>query len=185
MPWKRCSGRGISRPVQQVTVRSPASASREVAADGLDTAHGERDEALVEGGRLRRHLGDHDSVLRIREHVLTVHPDPEGERGIAARARTTCCDSGPQCLGSTARSRPRPRPPGRRRSGCRRSSRRERSASRRGGRGSRRAARRERGHGASRTFRRRARGAPRRSTVMYASAVAPIGRQRSSLTRSV
>lgn len=60
------------------------STSCEVAADGLDAAHGERDEALVEGRRLRRHLGDLDSVLRIREHVLTVRPDPAGERGTAA-----------------------------------------------------------------------------------------------------
>ena len=61
-----------------------ASSPREMAADRLDAAHGERDEALVQGRRLRRHFGDHDSVLGINEDVLAEHPHPEGQRRPAA-----------------------------------------------------------------------------------------------------
>ena len=38
----------------------------------------------VEGRRLQRQLGDHDSVLRVRDHVRTDLPHAEGYRGITA-----------------------------------------------------------------------------------------------------
>ena len=162
-PLFECRERGRKgRPFPRRQSWGPAatlSAAREVAANRVDAAHGERDEALVQRRRLRRHLGDHDPVLGSHEYVLSEHAYAEGQRSRPAPARTTCCGSGPPCPGSRARSRPRPRPPDHPPRGCPRSSRRVRPASRRSGPGRRRAVRSARGREGSRTCRRRP-GAP-------------------------